>query len=350
MVSEDPGVSAYYDGLGAYRVQPLWRQLGTLLPPEPASQAVGHVWRYDELRPLLMQAGEIVSAEEAERRVLMLMNPGLDPRAAAATSLYAGLQLVLPGEIAPAHRHAACALRFVVEGSGAYTAVDGERTAMEVGDLVLTPSWAWHDHGNESSEPMIWLDGLDLPLINALESNFFGGAMERSQEQLRPADSSARLYANGRLNPTWVTWDRPYSPVVNYPWATTERILRDALSDGVGTPFDGARFAYTNPFTGGPVMPTLGCFVQALQPGQHTDAHRHTSSEIFHVVSGHGSTIVDGEAFEWKERDTFAVPGWAVHEHVNGAGDAPAVLFSFSDEPVLRALGYHQEQPAERQG
>lgn len=348
-MSESPQVAAYYAGLAAHGVQPLWRQLGTLLPDAPHSAAAAHIWRYDELRELLLQAGQIVSAEEAERRVLMLMNPGLHPQAAAATNLYAGLQLVLPGEIAPAHRHAACALRFVVEGSGAYTAVDGERTTMQVGDLVLTPSWAWHDHGNASSEPMIWLDGLDLPLINGLEANFFGGASARSQEQLRPADSSARLYGGGRLNPTWISWEKPYSPIVNYRWTTTEPILRDALAEQQGSPFDGVRFEYTNPYGGGPVMPALGCYVQALHPGRHTDAHRHTTSAIYHVVSGHGTTIVDGERIDWGPRDTFAVPGWAVHEHVNGAGDEPAVLFSFTDDPVLRALGYYQEQPAERQ-
>ena len=340
---------SYYAGLGDHHVQPLWRQLGTLLPREPTSAAVPHVWRYSVVRELLLRAGEIVSAEEAERRVLMLMNPGLAPLAAAATNLYAGLQLVLPGEVAPAHRHAASALRFVVEGEGAYTAVDGERTVMSIGDLVLTPSWAWHDHGNESDAPMIWLDGLDLPLINAMEANFFGGASERSQQQTRPADSTTRLWAHSRLNPTWVSWDQPYSPLVSYPWSVTAGVLKAALEEQTGSPYDGVRFEYVNPLTGGPVMPMLACFVQALAPGQGTEAHRHTSSAIYHVVSGNGRSIVDGVTIDWGPRDTFAIPGWAVHEHVNDAGDEPAILFSFSDEPVLRGLGYLREAPAERQ-
>jgi gentisate 1,2-dioxygenase len=348
-VVDDPEVSAYYAGLGNHHVQPLWRQLGTLLPPEPRSAATPHVWRYDEMRDLLMRAGEIVSAQEAERRVLMLMNPGLSPLAAAATNLYAGLQLVLPGEVAPAHHHAACALRFVVEGSGGYTAVDGERTKMEVGDLVLTPSWAWHDHGNQSDGPMIWLDGLDLPLINGMEANFFGGAIEQSQDEIRPADSSTRLWASGRLNPTWIAWDKRYSPIVNYPWSTTERILADAVSDHQGSRHDGVRFEYADPLTGGPVMPALACFVQALAPGLHTDAHRHTASAVYHVVSGNGQTIVNGETIRWGPRDTFAVPGWDVHEHLNLAADEPAILFSFTDDPVLKSLGYYREQDAERQ-
>lgn len=333
----------YYAGLGAHGVDALWRQLGTLLPPEPQSRATPHLWRYAELRELLLEAGEVVTAEEAERRVLMLMNPGLAPKAAAATNLYAGLQLVLPGEIAPAHRHAAAALRFVVEGEGAYTAVNGERTLMRPGDLVLTPAWAWHDHGNESDRPMIWLDGLDLPLINDMEANFFGGAQEQAQAQRVPADSSTRRYALGRLNPVWDGRTDGPSPLLNYPWSQTEQVLAAAARDGGGTPEDGLLFEYAHPYTGGAVMPTLACFVQALAPGFRGAAHRHTSSAVYHVVRGEGTTVVDGQELSWGARDTFAVPGWSEHAHANSSASEDAVLFSFTDEPVMRALGYYQE-------
>lgn len=350
-VQQTPGtidVTNFYAALGEFHVQPLWTQPG-LLPPEPVSKAVPHVWRYREMRELLLRAGEIVDTKEAERRVLMLMNPGLAGAAAAATNLYAGLQLVLSGEVAPAHRHAASALRFVIEGSGAFTAVSGERQVMHPGDLVLTPNWAWHDHGNDSGEPMIWLDGLDLPLINALEANFYERGSEQSQELTRPDNLSARTYAPARLNPLWEAWPHPYSPVFNYPWEQTERVLRAAAEGVDGSPTDGLVFEYTNPRTGGPALPTLGCFVQALAPGRHTDAHRHTTSAVYHAVRGHGSTIVEGERIDWEERDTFAVPGWTVHEHVNGSADDRAVLFSFTDDPVLRVLGYYREESAERQ-
>lgn len=339
---------AYYAGLESRHVHPLWRQPG-LLPPAPRPRAAPHVWRYEEIRPLLLEAGTLVTPEEAERRVLMLMNPGLDGEAAAARNLYAGLQLVLPEEVAPAHRHAASALRFVIEGSGAYTAIDGERQLMEPGDLVLTPNWAWHDHGNDTDAPMIWLDGLDLPLINALEANFFEQAAEESQAPRRPDNMSSQLYARGRLNPTWERWEHRYSPVLNYPWSQTEQVLADGCRASCGSPADGVMFEYTNPFTGGPVLPTLACFVQALAPGQHTDAHRHTTSAIYHVVRGNGRSIVDGRSLTWSEHDTFAVPGWTVHEHVNGSPSQPAILFSFTDEPVMRALDYRREEPAARQ-
>jgi gentisate 1,2-dioxygenase len=347
-LTETSEAAAFYDELPNHDVEPLWRQLESLLPAEPKSPAVPYVWRYADLRPLLMRAGEVVTAEEAERRVLMLMNPGLRPTAAAAVNLYAGLQLILPGEVAAAHQHAAAALRFVIEGEGAYTAVNGEHTIMRPGDLVLTPSWAFHDHGNTSDGPMVWLDGLDLPLINHMHANFFNGAFEHSQEELVAADTTTRLYAAGRLSPQWRSWGESYSPVINYPWARTGQILADAAAIGEGSPYDGVIFEYTNPYTGGAVLPTIGCSIQLLPAGLHTEAHRHTVSAVYHVVRGVGTTIVDGVTIEWGEHDTFVVPGWALHEHVNHSAE-DAVLFSFTDAPVLRALGFEREAAAPRQ-
>ncbi|HZV74214.1 MAG TPA: cupin domain-containing protein [Conexibacter sp.] len=340
---------SFYDKLSPANVAPLWRARG-LLPKEPSTPAVPFLWPYAEVRELLLEAGGVVTAEEAERRVLMLMNPGLDGRPAATANLYAGLQLVLPGEIAPMHRHSAAALRLICEGSGAYTAVDGEKATMEVGDLVLTPSWTWHDHGNETDEPMIWLDGLDLPLLHKLETHFFEVTGDARQALTVPENLSARLYASARMNPSWVDASTPYSPVIAFPWKQVERQLAEAATVSDGTPADGLLFEYVNPFTGGPVMPTLSCHMQLLKPGLHTDAHRHTSAAVYHVVRGNGHSIVGGERLEWTARDTFALPAWAVHEHVNASGDEDAVLFSFSDEPVVRSLGLHREQAVERQG
>jgi len=344
------GIDAYYAGLGEHEVAPLWKALRGLLPKEPKSRAVPHVWRYETMRGLLMRAGELVSAEEAERRVLMLVNPGLDGAAAATTNVYAGLQLVLPGEIAPAHRHGAGAVRFIIEGEGAHTTVDGERTIMAPGDLVLTPNSSWHDHGNQSDSPVIWLDALDLPMVNAIEGNYFELDEEQQEQELaKPVDASRRLYAHGRLNPVWQqpTGQFP-SPLINYPWSRTEQVLREAVDVDAGSPYDGVVFEYANPLTGGSVLPTLGCFVQQLAAGLRTDAHRHTSSAVYQVVSGSGRTIVDGTTLEWTTNDTFVVPGWAVHEHVND-GDEPATLFSVTDDPVIRALGLYREEAVERQ-
>jgi gentisate 1,2-dioxygenase len=339
-----PDPETYYRELPSHGVDALWKYLGELLPKEPISKAVPHVWNYAEVRALLLQAGEIVTAEEAERRVLILQNPGLRPKAAAVTNVYAGLQLVLPGEVAPVHHHAAAALRFVVEGSGGYTTVDGARALMSPGDLILTPSWTRHEHGNESDAPMIWLDGLDLPLINDLEANFLGGPREQRPASTAMLDASGDRYSRGGLKPPG-NWDEPYSPMIRYPWEETETALFRAARDDRRTPTDGVLLHYSNPATGGPVMPTLGAAVQLLAPGTATDAHRHTASAVYHVVRGSGSTVVDGSELRWGERDTFAVPGWSVHAHRNSANE-DAILFSITDEPVLRALGYYREAAA----
>src|SRR5919204_5386737 len=163
---------AFYDQIASVNLAPLWEQLHSLVTPEPTTSCLPALWRYDEVRPHLMQAGGLITAQEAQRRVLILENPGLRGQATITGSLFAGLQLILPGEVAPAHRHTQSALRFIIEGHGAYTAVDGERTYMSPGDFVITPSWTWHDHGNDSDRPMVWLDGLDIPLVSLLDAGF----------------------------------------------------------------------------------------------------------------------------------------------------------------------------------
>lgn len=347
--SEPASMDRFIETLSPLHIYPLWRQKGLLLR-KPETKAIPFLWRYAPIRERLIEAGRLISAEEAQRRVLILKNPGLDGKPAATSRLYAGLQLVLPHEIAPAHYHSASAIRFVIEGQGAFTAVDGERALMEPGDLVLTAAWAVHDHGNDTDEPMIWLDGLDLPLVTGLECSFFNEIDTPTQKLTRPDDVSERLYAHGQLRPTWVHWTKNYSPLAKYSWIQTESILIDALNDGVaGSPTDGIIFEYSNPITGGAVLPTMACFAQLLAPGLHTEAHRHTTSAVYHVVQGSGTTIIDGKPIHWQPRDTFALPGWAVHEHVNSSSE-PAILFSFTDDPTLRALGFYQERFEKRQG
>ena len=352
----DDDVAAYYAGLGEHQVTPLWAVQGKVLRREPKSDAVPHVWRFADLRPQLLRAGELVSPEDAERRVLMLLNPSPEVAALYGTTstLYAGLQLVLPGETAKAHRHVASAFRFVIEAAeGAHTTIEGERVSMEPGDLVLTPNWHWHDHVNDSDAPAIWLDGVDLPLVTALEAGFFEFHPDAQQKASKPDDASVRLFSHGRLNPTWLrseasTSSAQFSPVFAYKWRETEKALQHALADTLGSPTDGVVFEYTNPYTGGPVLPTLACFVQALRPGVHTEAHRHTDSVVYHVVRGEGTTIVDGEELSWKTHDTFCVPGWATHEHVNRSSAAEAVLFSYSNRHVYEALGLYREELVDR--
>ncbi|MGQ4615594.1 cupin domain-containing protein [Nocardia sp. R7R-8] len=334
----------HYLAIEASSASPLWRYYGELFRSEPKSRAIPYLWEYQQLRPHMMHFAGALSLEEAERRVLMLVNPGMTEPPATVNSLYAGIQIILPGETAQAHRHTANAFRFIIEGEGAYTTVNGERIHMRPGDLLLTPGWHWHDHCHEGDGPMMWLDGLDYPLTNALEAGFFELYHERVQPSATPDDLSSRQFIHGRLNPTWLHTDSLNSPIGNYPWAETAKALAGISDDAVGSRFDGVMLEYTNPNTGGPVLPTTACRISRLRPGFRGLPHRHTSATIYHVVGGEGRTEVDGEVLSWGPKDIFAIPGWATHRHLNGSRSNEALLMSYTNEPVLRALGMFREE------
>src|SRR5436305_2883859 len=183
-----------YGRIAPANLAPPWENLHRMVTPEPVPSCVPAIWYYRDVRPHLLESGKLITAQEATRRVLMLMNPGLGGEASITGSLFAGLQLIMPGEIAPAHRHTQSALRFIIEGHGAYTAVDGERTAMEPGDFVITPSWTWHDHGNETEEPMVWLDGLDIQIVKLLSASFAEQAPAEGQAVTRLEGASAARF------------------------------------------------------------------------------------------------------------------------------------------------------------
>jgi gentisate 1,2-dioxygenase len=224
-----PGTSAerkdLYERLHAKNTAPLWEVLAKLVTPEPQSACVPALWRYEDIRPLLMDAGRLITAKEAERRVLVLENPGLRGRSQITSSLYGGVQLVMPGEVAPSHRHAASALRFVIEGEGtAYTAVDGERTTMRPGDFVLTPFWTFHDHGNPGGQPVVWLDGLDVPIVNMFDASF----ADHHDEEMQPVtrrDGDALARYGGGLLPIEHTPRGMSSPMFSYPYGRTREVL-----------------------------------------------------------------------------------------------------------------------------
>jgi gentisate 1,2-dioxygenase len=295
------------------------------------------------MRPQAMRALELVGTQEAERRVICCVNPGT--ARGATNTLVANVQVVGPGEIARAHRHTPAALRFIIESTGGYTVVNGDTIPMLPGDLVLTPNWTWHDHANDSDSPMIWLDGLDAPLVGLLEAGFREEYPEETQKTREDLDSSLLKYGFAALKPAWESApEDSNSPLWHYPWSQTRAALDRLAQAEAGSAADGVILEYTNPANGGPVMPTIACYVQVLQPGQRTARHRHTNSSVYHVVEGQGATLVDGETLEWDEKDVFVVPGWAWHEHVNLSTSHPAHLFSFTDEPVFRALGLYREE------
>jgi gentisate 1,2-dioxygenase len=337
--TETPEREAYYKKISAHNLTPLWSVLGDLVTPEPKSPCVAHYWNYQEAKGFLLEAGGLITAKEAERRVLILENPGMRGESKITTSLYAGLQLVLPGEVAPAHRHSQSALRFVLDGAGAHTAVGGERTLMEVGDFVITPPWAWHDHGNTSDEPMIWLDGLDIPMVRFYDASFAEMHANDEQDITRSqGDSQARYGAN--MVPVDHSATGPASPIFNYPYARTREALEAMRTQNEWDPCHGLKMRYINPNDGGYAMPTIATFMQLLPKGFAASAYRSTDATVYSVVEGNGQSTVDGQTFTWGPKDIFVVPSW---KWVTHAPETDAVLFSFSDRVAQEKLGLWRE-------
>ncbi len=335
--------SAYYDRIGAHHLAPLWEYRN---PSVPTTPAVPVLWRWDEVRPHVIESARMISAEEAHRRVLVLENPALRGGQAATRTLYAGLQLIYPGEVAPNHRHAQSALRFLLEGEGAYTAIAGERTYMRQGDFVVTPSWSWHDHGNEGDGPVIWLDVLDSPLVAFLGTEFREHAPEHVQRAERPAGDSAARYNSGLL-PMGHHAASQASPVLNYSFARSRAALETVRRAGELDPCHGVRMQYVNPASGGPAFPVMGSFLQLLPAGFAGMPYRATDSTLFCIAEGHGRSTVGDETFEWGPRDIFVVPSWYRHRH-EAATDA--VLFGVSDRPVQQKLDLWREERGNEAG
>jgi gentisate 1,2-dioxygenase len=334
-----PERQEFYERIAPANLAPLWEELHNLVTPAPAPKCWPTVWRYRDVRPFLMQSGTLISAQEATRRVLMLMNPGLAGQASITGSLFAGLQLIMPGEVAPAHRHTQSALRFIIEGHGAYTAVDGERTTMEPGDFVITPSWTWHDHGNETTEPMVWLDGLDVQIVNLLNASFAETYPDDTQPLSRLEGDSFARYGNNLLPVDWKP-EVKTSPVFNYPYTRTREALQALARNGAPDPYHGHKLRYVNPASGEFAMPTIATFAQLLPAGFVSLPYRMTDGTVFVCVEGEGETRVGETVLQWERHDIVVVPSWASHTHHVAA---EAVLFSFSDRAVQEKLGLWRE-------
>ena len=351
-VEDTPELLAYYDELERLEAGALWTVANKIEPWQPKSSSVPVVWRYEDLRAHVLRSVELVSPEKAGRRVIYLNNPGRREHAAAVGWLYSGLQVMHPGEVASAHAHSASALRFIMEGEGAYTIVDGHKMTLGANDLVLTPNGTWHEHGvAENGTICIWQDGLDIPLMNALEANFYEVHPDLNQAISFAVDDSTATWAGAGLRPARLQWTKAYSPLLKYEWAPTYEALTHYATVTDGSPYDGILMDYVNPDTGGPVMPTIGASMQLLRPGERTKAHRQVGSFVYQCAKGSGWSIINGQRFDWQERDIFVVPAWMYHEHANASETEDACLFSFHDQPVMRALGlYREEALAENDG
>jgi len=335
-----PEREAFYARIGAQNMAPLWDVLGDLVIPEPRTPCVPALWRYEAMRPHVVEAGRLITANEAERRVLVLENPGLRGQSCITRTLFCGLQLIMPGEVAPTHRHTQTALRFVVEGEGAYTAVDGERTTMHPGDFIITPSNAWHDHGNPGREPVIWMDGLDIPLLRGLDAGFAQRHPEATQP-VRCAEGDALARYGVNMVPLDYEPSSRTSPLFAYPYARSRAALETLHRNGPLHAAHGIKMQYVNPATGGYPMPTIAAFIQLLPGGFAGRPHRSTDGTVFTVVEGRGQSVVGDRTFEWRPRDIFVVPAWTSVRHVAAE---QAVLFSFSDRPVQKVLGLWREE------
>jgi len=313
-VEDTPALEAYYRELEQRELGALWNVANEIEPWFPQPKSVPMLWKWRDVQPMVRKAAELVTAEKAARRVVMLVNPGRKEWSAAAGLLYTGVQIMNPGEFTSAHRHQASALRFVMEGKGAYTVVDGERMELGARDFVLTPNGTWHDHGvSEDGTQCVWQDGLDIPLMNSLDANFFEVHKQAVQT---PAPLSRE------------NWKKPYSPVFLYKWDSCISELRKEKF-----------FEYKNPLTGGAVMPTMGAQLELI--GSESKFKRNTGSSVFQVASGHGWSEIGDQRFEWEEKDIFCIPSWTRYRH---GASSEAVLFSFNDFPAMRALALYREE------
>jgi gentisate 1,2-dioxygenase len=316
-----------------------WRLGMEGLPNHPVTAVQPCLWKWQDVYHSLVRAGEVISLENSERRVVRLVNPGLDRQHAFAThTIQVSFQYVKPGENARAHRHTPAALRFVIQGRDAYTTVNGQKCVMEPGDLILTPQLTWHDHSNDGGAPIVWLDGLDFPLVTALHQVM----QERFTERRQPIEKSSEDVMSSLGSS--IRHGLPLADFFHYKWRDTEPALRElAKTPAARNRYDGYLLEYRNPVNGGSTMTTIQCAVQLLPANEETQSHRHTSTVMYHVFRGQGATQIGEQRFEWQKGDTFVVPLWYAHRHMNSSAD-DAILFTMSDAPALKALDLYREE------
>lgn len=333
----------------------------------PRQHAVPFCWRWADIYPLLLEASKLVPVEEAHRRALLFVNPGMQPRPFITSTLYGACSLYNPGEAAEVHRHMSSASRFALMGDGGYTTIEGEKCSMSRGDLIINPNGAWHDHGNEGTEPVIWVDVLDLPLAEALNSSYFDfdyseapadasnsdlPIKRRTQSVTLPSDYSSKAYSVGGIMPKFLSHKRGKgfgSPMYVYRWSDTKRALEN-LSTFEGDPREGIVVEYVDPISGSSVLPTLSFRAQLLKPGFVPQWQRKTASTLFCVVEGHGRTEFKDTVLEWGKNDVFVVPSWHWYRNINLDGKSELILYSVSDQPALEKLGFYRMQSEDSAG
>ncbi|KKC23926.1 cupin domain-containing protein [Sphingomonas sp. SRS2] len=326
--------------LAADNLQPLWDIVGRIAARAPSRGGVPIHWPWGGLRDHAMRAGNLITAEEAERRVLVLENPSFAGEGRATSSLYAGIQLILPGEIAPSHKHTASALRLIMEGEGAYTAVDGERVVMSPGDFVVTPSNTFHDHGNETDAPVMWLDGLDVFVVNLLNAPFGEEYPESAQPISRPDGYSLERFGRGML-PHGFVRSEARSPLFWWPYHHTRAALDGMRREEQADPSLGLRMDYIDPTSGQSPFKTMTASMSLFPAGYRGVPYRAISGAVMTVVEGAGTVRVGDETWHVTKNDVFVVPSWNWHSFT---AEEDLVIFGFSDEVLQRHLGFWREE------
>jgi gentisate 1,2-dioxygenase len=336
--------AALYASMGKANIQALWTQAADLMPERPAPRAEPWLWRWETVLALAAEAGESVPVGRGgERRALALANPGLDGLPFTTPTLWGAMQYLNARESAPAHRHSPAAIRFVLQGQGVWTTVNGEPCPMSRGDLVLTPSMTWHEHHSGADQPMVWFDGLDLPLVSYLDACFFEpSGPEYLDASGAPATSrSAALYGHPGLLPAARPETDRHSPLLVYRWQHTEQALAE-LAAVTGSAE--AELRFIDPVTGRDALPTMRCSMRRLAAGARTPTRRTVGSSIIVVFSGRGTTVIDGTSFSWGPGDTLAVPSWRAVDH---EASETAQFFVVSDAPVIEALRLDRSETLE---
>jgi gentisate 1,2-dioxygenase len=310
-----PDLDALYRAADTLDVTPGWiKREKPLLWHEPKSPFVPTLWRYRDIHHALEAAGDLVDVALAERRNLVLRNPYPGNNFATAGTFACAYQMILPGEHAPTHRHSSHALRVIIDAKGAYSVVDGEKTPMETGDVVLTPGGCWHGHGHDGSEAAYWFDGLDVPLTHSLEPMFFEEHPDKYEKVQRVAAVSPYRFSREDM----------------------ARQLDNAKPDPEG--LHGAQIVLD-----APSMPTMKLTMERLASGKSTRRQRSTSNRVFVVVDGAGTLKVGDKSFTWSKGDTFVIPTWNWFDY---AASADSLVFCMSDEPLMRFANYFHEQRA----
>ena len=350
--ADSPELIQLYEDFEANEMAPLWTQRDDLMPFTPAPRAIPHVWRWKTLFDIAERSGDLVPVGRGgERRAIGLRNPGLPGTAYATPTLWCAIQYLGGHETAPEHRHSQNAFRFVVEGEGVWTVVNGDPVAMRRGDLLLTPGWNFHGHHNDTAQPMAWIDGLDIPFSNYTDVGFFEFGSERVTDEASPAVSrSERLWAHPGLRPVSALGETASSPLAAYRWEHTDAALREQLTlEDEGQPATveqgHAAIRYSNPTTGGDVMPTIRCEFHRLRAGASTALRHEVGSSVWQVFEGRGSVVLGDQTYALEQGDLFVVPSWVPWSL---QAESQFDLFRFSDAPIVERLHFARTWIPER--